>query len=356
MPLALTFRRYELKLIHNWTIATSQQAGGRTVAPIVLLELRDNDGVIGYGEAVPALRYGEDANTALDFLRKIDMSRLSFKDVHASRSYVESVAPANYSPKGALGIALVDGAAKKAKQSLHEFLGLPFIEGQYTTSMTIGIDEPSAIRSKVEEAAEYPILKLKVGSPNDRENLAALRDVAPEKTVRVDANEAWPTKEEALRHIEELAQDRHLEFVEQPMPAENSPNDFAWLKARSPLPIIADESYRNANDAVRCAECFHGVNVKLTKTGGVIRAMEALHAARRLGLKTMIGCMVQSSIRSSAAAHLASLADWLDLDGHLLVSNDPFRGVMMRRGILSFADAPELFGLRVAPREEKMSI
>jgi L-alanine-DL-glutamate epimerase-like enolase superfamily enzyme len=107
----------------------------------------------------------------------------------------------------------------------------------------------------------------------------------------------------------------------------------------------------NAGDAERCAECFHGVNVKLAKTGGVIRALEALRAARRAGLKTMIGSMVQSSIRTSAAAHLAELADWLDLDGNLLVSNDPFRGVTMPNGILSFADAPEPFGLRVAPRE-----
>jgi L-Ala-D/L-Glu epimerase len=347
----LTFRRYELTLIHNWTIATSQKVGGRTVAPIVLLEMRDDDGVIGYGEAVPALRYGEDVETALAFLGKIDNSRLSFDEVNASRAYIESLAPNNYSPKGAVEIALADGAAKKAKRPLHEFLGLKFREGKHVSSMTIGIDEPAEIRAKVEEAAAFPILKLKVGSPNDRENLAALRAVAPNKTARIDANEAWTTKEEALRQIEDFAQDRHIEFVEQPMPATNSPEDFAWLKARSPLPIVADESFMNARDAERCANGFHGVNVKLTKTGGVLRALEALRAARDVGLKTMIGCMVQSSIRSSAAAHLAELADWLDLDGHLLVSNDPFRGVTMTNGILSFADAPERFGLQVAPRK-----
>lgn len=355
MPLQLNFRQFDLKLIHQWTIATSQNAGGRSVAPIVLLELRDDDGVIGYGEAAPSLRYGENAGTSMAFLRKIDISRLSFDDVDESRRYVESVAPNDYSPKSALGLALLDGAAKKAKKSLHEFLGLTFAEGKHVSSVSVGIDEPKAIRAKVEELAAYPILKLKVGSPNDRENLAALREAAPAKTVRVDANEAWPTKEEALRQIEELAQDRHVEFVEQPMPAANSPNDFAWLKTRSPIPIVADESYMNAGDAERCAECFHGVNVKLTKTGGVLRAIEALRAARNLGLQTMIGCMVQSSIRTSAAAHLASLADWLDLDGNLLVGNDPFRGVAIANGILSFADAPEPYGLQVAPRE-KMSI
>jgi L-alanine-DL-glutamate epimerase-like enolase superfamily enzyme len=347
----LTFRRFDLKLRHNWVVASSQKTGGRSVVPIVLLELRDDVGLIGYGEAAPSLRYGENADTCLEFLRKIDNVRLSFDDMEASRSYIESIAPDNYSAKGAVNIALVDGAAKKAKKSLHEFLGLAFTEGKHVSSISIGIDEPAEIRAKTEEVAAYPILKLKVGSPNDRENLAALREAAPEKILRIDANEAWSTKEEALRHIEEFAQDRHIEFIEQPMPATNSPEDFAWLKARSPIPIVADESYMNASDAERCAECFHGVNVKLAKTGGVIRALEALRAAHRVGLKTMIGSMVQSSIRTSAAAHLAELADWLDLDGNLLVSNDPFRGVTMPDGILSFADAPEPFGLQVAPRE-----
>ena len=202
----LTFHRYDLKLIHKWTIATSQKTGGRRVAPIVLLELRDEDGVVGYGEAASSLRYGENAETSVAFLRKIDISRLSFDDMDASRRYVESVSPNDYAAKGALEIALVDGAAKKAQQPLHDFCGLAFAEGRHVSSITIGIDEPAAIRAKAEELSSYPILKLKVGSPNDRENLAALREIAPGKTLRVDANEAWTTKEEALRHIEEFAQ------------------------------------------------------------------------------------------------------------------------------------------------------
>jgi L-alanine-DL-glutamate epimerase-like enolase superfamily enzyme len=214
----LTFHRYDLKLRHNWVVASSQKIGGRKIAPIVLLELRDEDGVVSYGEAASSLRYGENAETSVAFLRKIDISRLSFDDVDASRGYVESVSPNDYSAKGALDIALVDGAAKKAQQSLHDFFGLQFEEGKRVSSVSIGIDEPAAIRAKAEELASYPILKLKVGSPNDRENLSALREVAPRKTLRVDANEAWTTKEEALRHIEEFAEDRHLELIEQPMP------------------------------------------------------------------------------------------------------------------------------------------
>jgi L-alanine-DL-glutamate epimerase-like enolase superfamily enzyme len=194
------------------------------------------------------------------------------------------------------------------------------------------------------------VLKLKVGGPNDRENLGALREVAPTKTVRVDANEGWKTKEEALRQIEWLAKDGHIEFVEQPMPANARASDVCWLRGRSPLPIMADESYLSAADAERCAECYHAVNVKLVKTGGISGAYEALTAARRRGLKTMIGCMIESSILISAAAHLAELTDYLDIDGNLLITNDPYFGPTAKKGIISFQDATEKFGLRVTVR------
>jgi len=131
------------------------------------------------------------------------------------------------------------------------------------------------------------------------------------------------------------------------MPATTRTDDLIWLKDCSPLPLFADESYHTAADVDHCAACFHGVNVKLVKTGGVTGAFQALKAARAKGLKTMIGCMIETSVLISAAAHLAELADYLDLDGNLLVKNDPYVGVSARNGILSFATAPEPFGLRV---------
>ncbi len=343
----LLVRRFDLQLEHNWMVASSQSTGGKTIYPAVLLELRDDDGVIGYGESAPSRRYDETAETALAFLRRVDAARLSFEDVEASMRYVENLSLGDFSPKGAINLALLDGAAKKARQPLHAFLGLGFSEGKHITSMTIGIDSPEMMRRKTLAAAEFPILKMKVGSPDDRENLAALREAAPAKTIRVDANEAWTTKEEALRRIEELARDRLIEFIEQPMPAQNPATDFIWLRERSPLPIVGDESFLNANDVSRCAECFDGVNMKLCKTGGISRGIEALRAARSAGLKTMIGSMVESSILTSAGAHLASLADWLDLDGMLLITNDPFRGARAERGVMSFLHANETFGLRV---------
>jgi len=191
------------------------------------------------------------------------------------------------------------------------------------------------------------VLKLKVGGPDDKQNLAALRAVAKKKPVRVDANEGWKTKEDALRQIEWLAADGHVQFVEQPMPATTDPKDLIWLKNRSPLPIMADESYLSAKDIDCCAECYHAVNVKLVKAGGIAGAYEALQAARKAGLKTMIGCMIESSVLITAAAHLAELADHLDLDGNLLVTNDPYLGATAERGIISFAQAPDKTGLGV---------
>lgn len=347
----LRFHRHDHQLAHNWMVASSQATGGKRIYPALLLELRDEDGVIGYGEAAPSNRYRETAETCLAFLQRVDAKQLSFGDLEGSMRYVENLSLGDFSPKGAIDLALLDGAAKKAKQPLYDFLGLGFREGKHVTSVSIGIDTPEMIRRKTEEAAAFPILKLKVGSPDDCNNLAALREAAPDKIVRVDANEAWATKEEALRRIEELAQISKIEFIEQPMPASVSPNDFIWLRQRSPLPIVGDESYMNAAAVNVCADCFDGVNVKLAKTGGITRGMEALHAARAAGLKTMVGSMVESSILTSAGAHLAELTDWLDIDGMLLIMNDPFRGVSAEGGVLSFAKASEKFGLRVRPNE-----
>jgi L-alanine-DL-glutamate epimerase-like enolase superfamily enzyme len=340
--------RAELQLAHKWTIA---RTAGTNVSTVVIVELEDTDGVIGRGEAAPTSRYGESPQTVEGFLGGVDPTQLSFGDVAGSMVYIEHLVPGNSSAKCALNLALLDGAAKRAGKPLYDFLGLGFRENHHITSFTIGIDTPEMIRKKVEAASAYPILKMKVGVAGDQENLAALRSVAPKKTVRVDANEGWKTREDALRMIEWLAKDPHIEYVEQPMPATTSVEDWAWLKKRSPLPIFGDESYHCASDITRAVDCFHGVNVKLVKTGGVSEGYEALKVARKAGLKTMIGCMIETSVLISAAASLAELCDHLDVDGNILITNDPFEGVGAAGGKLSFAKAPEKLGLRVSPRK-----
>jgi len=343
----LHFRTWDLQLAHRWTIA---RARGTAVCPVVVVELTDADGVRGRGEAAPTARYQETPATVEDFLRRVDSRRLSFGDVAGSMEYIQALSPRDASAKCALDLALHDGAAKRARQPVYDRLGLGFQEGRHLSSFTIGIDTPSMIEQKVREADRYPVLKIKLGVTGDRDTLAAVRAAAPVKPLRADANEGWETKEQALAMLEWLAADGHIQYVEQPMPATAPARDWTWLKQRSPLPIFADESYHFAADAARVAECFHGVNVKLVKTGGISAGFAALQAARQAGLQTMIGCMIESSLLISAGAQLAELCDYLDLDGSTLITNDPFAGVTLENGRLSFAAAAEPYGLRVHPR------
>ncbi|HEV7926992.1 MAG TPA: dipeptide epimerase [Verrucomicrobiae bacterium] len=347
----LDFVPFDLQLNHTWAISRSVTTGGGSkVASVVLVRLKDNSAV-GFGEAPTSKRYVQSADSIQDFLRLVDPNKLSFGDIPGSMAYLEKLAPGNSSAKCALNVALVDGAARLAGKPVYDLLGLGFTEKKHLTSLSIGIDTPEMIRRKVAEAASYPILKLKIGSPGDAKNLAALRAVDPKKIVRVDANEGWTTKEEALRNLEWLARDPHIEFVEQPMPASTPTHDLAWLKRRSPLPLFADESCQNVRDIPDCTQCYHGVNVKLIKTGGITGACETLQAARRAGLKTMLGCMIESSVLITAAAHLAELTNHLDIDGNLLISNDPFTGAAAEHGAVSFASATEKTGLRVKSRK-----
>ena len=337
--------RKDLKLIYIWTIARGSEKTSR----VLLIELSD-DTITGLGEAAPIARYHESVDTVAAFCQRVDAARLSFADVPGSMKYLDTVAAGNRAAKCALNLALLDGAAKRAGKPLYDFLGLGFRENHHVTSFSIGIDKPEIIRKKVLAAEKYPVLKLKVGVPDEKTILATLREVAPTKPVRVDANEGWRTKEAALEKTEWLARDGHIQFIEQPMPSNTNPKDLIWLKERSPLPLFADESCHHAEDVARCAECYHGVNVKLVKAGGVSAGFEALSAARKRGLKTMIGCMIETSVLISAAAHLAELCDYLDIDGNLLITNDPYIGVTAEKGILSFADAPEKVGLRAKLR------
>jgi L-Ala-D/L-Glu epimerase / N-acetyl-D-glutamate racemase len=346
-PVKLKILPRQLQLAHSWKIAGRQ---GSKLHEVVIVELTDDNGVTGIGEAAPSAVYGETPQAVADFYRRVDASSFSFADISGSMARLETFAPMPVAARCGMNIALNDGAAKCASKALYDFFKLGFRENHHITSFSIGIDSPEIIHEKVLAAANYPVLKLKVGDARDRENLAALRAVAPTKSVRIDPNEGWKTKEQALEMLEWFASDGHIQFAEQPMPRTMPKEDLIWLKERSPLPLFADESCHTVKDIPFCAECFHGVNVKLVKTGGVSMAHDTLQAARRAGLKTMIGCMIETSVLISAAAHLAELTDYLDIDGNLLITNDPYLGVTAKNGILSFAQAKEKFGLRVSER------
>jgi L-alanine-DL-glutamate epimerase-like enolase superfamily enzyme len=245
-------------------------------------------------------------------------------------------------------MALMDWVGKKFGLPLFRLWGIN-PEKTPASSFTIGIDTPGMMQRKIREAEEFPILKIKLGTAQDEEIMRAVRETT-DKPLRVDANEGWKSKEEALEKICWLTP-FNIEFVEQPMPAGRL-DEVRWLRQQLQqrqvnLPIFADEDSKTPRDLPALAEVYDGINIKLMKSGGLQEAWRMIHLAHTLGLKIMLGCMIESSVAITAAAHLAPLVDYADLDGHLLISNDPFVGVQMNRGRMTL---PHASGLGVRAR------
>ena len=290
----------------------------------------------GIGETAPARFYGETVQTVKAALKTvgavIEADLGAIQDVMAE---VETALGGNYAAKSAIDMALHDRLGKKLGVPLYQLWGLnPMKTPQ--TSFTIGLDEPIVMAEKARRAEAYSILKVKLGTPRDLEIMAALRAVT-DKPIYVDANTAWHPKE-AVRKIRELVQ-YGVELIEQP----TNPYDLRGLKFvrdHSELPIIADESVKRAADIPALAECVDGINIKLVKCGGLLEALRMMHVARAHGLQVMLGCMIESSLGITAAAHLTPLVDYADLDGNLLIANDPYVGVTVEKGKLVLPSGP----------------
>lgn len=300
-------------------------------------------GTTGIGEAAPSPYYGEDAGSVLRALE--EAPALLGGDPFALESTMDRVAsrfPDDPAARAAVDIALHDLAAQRLGIPLYKWLGLD-PEKTPVTSFTIGIDEPEAIRRKVREAAGYPALKVKLGSEKDLEIMRAIRSETVAR-IRIDANAGW-TADQAVEMVRRLAE-FDVELVEQPLPP-GSPGDWRRVREAAPMPIIADESVLTSSDVPAMAGLVDGVNIKLMKCGGIREALRLIHTARAHGMSVMIGCMIESSVAITAAAHLSPLADYADLDGNLLISNDPFSGAAVRQGCLVLPEGP---GIGVTPR------
>ena len=331
----LQTKTVRLNLRHTWTTTMSSSDYRDT------LELRfSREGTTGVGAGAPIVRYQEnaaDGKQALEAVRPLARSA----DPWRLESFLGDAfahLAGQYAARAALDIALHDWTGKRLGIPVYRLLGLDPADAPLTT-FSIGIDTPETTRQKVREAAEFPVLKIKVGLDSDEATIDAVRSVTG-KPLRVDANEGWKDKETAIRRLEWLAT-KGVELVEQPMPAPLL-EEAAWLKARSPLPLFADESCLRASDIPGIAAAYHGVNVKVDKAGGLREALRMIHVARACGLKILLGCMVSSSVSTTAAAQLSPLVDFADLDGHLLVSDDPWQGVLVREGRLVLPDRPGL--------------
>lgn len=336
--LNLSFSPYELKLRHAFNLARYS----RTTTPDVQVQI-EYDGIVGYGEASMPPYLGESVESVTKFLSSLDLSQFTdpfrLEDI---LHYVDSVAPNNRAAKASVDIALHDLLGKIMGQPWYKIWGLN-PEKAPNTSFTIGIDKEEVVRQKVKEASPYKVLKVKMGLDNDKETVEVIRSMT-DVPLCVDANQGWKSKEEALEMCNWL-KERGCIFVEQPFD-KTWIDETAWLRERSPLPIIADEAFQRLPDILRFKGVYDGINIKLMKSTGLHEAYQMVTLARALGMKVMVGCMTETSCAVTAAANLAPLVDYADLDGNLLIENDKFSGMTVENGKVTLHDIP---GIGIKP-------
>ena len=324
-----------LNLQHMWTTTMSSSQYRETLHVAYA-----RDGITGHGEGAPIVRYHEDAESARKAVESVRALLLSANPMQFAKVMAEVFrrVPGEWAGKAAIDIALMDWVGQKLGIPLYTYFGLDPKDTPLTT-FSIGIDTPEITKQKTREAADFPVLKVKVGLATDEPTIEAVRSVT-KKPLRVDANEGWKDKEEAVRKINWLEK-MGVEFIEQPLPAEMI-EETRWVRGRVHMPIIADEACQRASDIPKLKDAFDGVNVKLDKSGGMLEAYRMIQIAKALGMKTMLGCMVSSSVTVTAAAQLSPLVDYADLDGNLLISNDPYHGVRVEKGKLILPKTPGL--------------
>ncbi|MFA5713107.1 MAG: dipeptide epimerase [Bacteroidales bacterium] len=333
--MTLKISSHLLKQVHTFTIS----GFSRDTTPAILAEI-SYDGITGYGEAgLPPYMVGQTVETATQFLEQIDLSQFSSPFlIDDILTYVDNIAPNNTCAKAAFDIALHDLVGKLLDKPLHLLWGYNK-EKAPSTSFTIGIDTEEVIREKTLEAAPFNILKVKLGvdEATDKMLVNTVRSVT-DKPMVVDVNQGWKDKHYALEMIHWL-HEKGILFVEQPMPKEII-DDMAWVTERSPLPTIADESCQRLVDVPKLHGAFTGINLKLIKCTGLREANKMIATAQAYGMYRMIGCTSESSCAISAAAQIAPMMDFADLDGNLLISNDPFKGMEIVDGKITLNDLP----------------
>ena len=330
-----------LMLRHTWTTTMSSSEYRDTVQ----FQYR-RDGITGHGEGAPIIRYQEFSEQAMKAIDAI-IDQIASGDPMIYRKFLTQVRRAlgehQHAAMAAVDIAVFDWLGQKLGVPLYQFLGLDPGDAPIT-DFSIGIDTPEITRQKTREAADFPVLKVKVGLQTDEPTIEAVRSVT-KKPIRVDANEGWTDKEEAIRKINWL-ETQGIEYVEQPMPA-HMIEETKYVRSKVHLPIFADEACTDISMIPRLTEAYDGINVKLDKSGGILEALRWIEVARAVNLKVMLGCMVSSSCTVTAAAHISPMVDYADLDGNLLVANDPWLGVRVEKGRLLLPKGP---GLGLTPQ------
>ena len=330
----LNYYPFTINLKEQFTISVNSRA----TTPTIMVEI-EHDGTIGYGEASLPPYLQEDQISVNDFLQRVNLS--SFKnplDINIILDYIDNLSVGNNSAKAAVDIALHDLFAKLKNIPLYEYFNINKREDIYT-SFTIGISDEESMKQKIANASDYKFLKIKLGTENDRKIIELISSVTDQKLF-ADVSQGWSDEYFALDMVNWLVE-QNVVLVEQPLPKEKI-KESKWLNERSPLPIIADEAVQNINDLDFIKEAYSGINIKLMKFGGLRQAHKMILKSRELNLKIMIGCMTETSCAITAASHLSSLADWMDLDGAELISNDLFSGSKIEKGRVIVPDLPGL--------------
>jgi len=311
--------------------------GSRTTQDVVQVEL-EHDGLVGRGEAAPVYYRGESVATASAFLE--DVAPWLGRDPFALEELLTGV-DGDAAGRSALDAALHDWVGRRLRLPVWRLLGLS--RAAPPTSYTIGIDTLDGTRDRARRARGFRALKVKVGGADDLARLEAVR-AESDAPLRVDANEGWTL--ESARELVPALVELGVDLIEQPFPAEDLESFRALRELEPRPPVIVDEGCHDLRDVAAVAGYADGINVKLAKSGGLREAVRMVHAARALGLRVMIGCMIESQLGVAPAAQIASLADWVDLDGHLLLADQPFRGLGFEEGRVLPSDGP---GLGVEP-------
>lgn len=321
--------------------------GGYASHENVVVRIVCEDGVEGWGEAAPNRYYGESVTTVISALEQFApvLGSANAWSLEAIEATLNKTLRGNASAKSAVSAALHDIGGKRVGLPVHRLWGLDASDAPQS-SFTIGIADNDGLRKRVADAVAYPVLKVKLGTDRDMEIVRVVRDAAPSKKLRVDANAAW-TPSHAVRMIDFLA-DHDVEFVEQPV-AQHDIEGLRFVRSRSKLPIIADESCLVATDVPRLTGAVDGINLKLAKCGSLREAIRIVHAARACGMIVMAGCMIESSLGISAVAQIAPLLDHADFDGAALLADDPFVGTTIEGGQIRLASGPGLGVERAAP-------
>ena len=331
--MTLSWRPFTAQLRDVFTVAVFS----RSTTPIVLTEIA-YEGIVGYGEASMPPYLGETQESCIAFLSKVDLSKYAGPfELETILSDIDGIAPGNPAAKASVDIALHDLVGKLLGQPWFNIWGFPASRTPNTT-FTIGIDTAEVVKRKTRQAAGFKILKVKLGRENDHEMIETIRSVT-DVPLTADANQGWKDKQKVVDELHWL-KERNVVVVEQPLPKDAPLEDVAWITERSPIPILADESCQRLADIRRHLGAVSGINVKLMKSTGMREAHKMITLARSLGMKVMLGCMTETSCGISAASHLSPMVDWADLDGALLISNDPFKGTTIVDGKVTLGPAP----------------